>query len=51
MHDTPPLDLERSDAEIRAETQRLCRADPTFQPIAEWRCAFAQRHASTHSQA
>lgn len=31
-----PLDLERSDAEIWAETERICRADPGFMPVDEW---------------
>lgn len=31
-----PLDLEMSDIEIWTATERACRADPTFKPIAEW---------------
>jgi len=31
-----PLDLERPDDEIWAETERICRADPTFEPAHEW---------------
>jgi catechol 2,3-dioxygenase len=31
-----PLDLEKSDTEIWSETERACRADPTFKPVAEW---------------
>lgn len=38
-----PLDLDRSDAEIWAETERICRADPTFMPIEQWRTQFADR--------
>jgi catechol 2,3-dioxygenase len=34
-----PLDLEKSDSEIWAETERACRADPTFAPVAEWSAA------------
>jgi len=34
-----PLDLERPDDEIWAETERICRADPTFQPVDAWRSA------------
>jgi len=37
-----PLDLERSDETIWAETERICRADPTFMPMAQWRNAFGQ---------
>lgn len=32
-----PLNLEKSDDDIWAETERACRADPTFKPVAEWR--------------
>jgi catechol 2,3-dioxygenase len=32
-----PLDLDRPDDDIWAETERLCRADPTFAPVDEWR--------------
>lgn len=35
-----PLDLEKSDEEIWAETERACRADPTFMPVAEWSGRF-----------
>jgi len=34
-----PLNLEHSDAEIWAETERNCRADPTFLPLADWSSA------------
>jgi catechol-2,3-dioxygenase len=37
-----PLDLEKSDAEIWAETERICRADPTFLPVSEWSARFAK---------
>lgn len=37
-----PLDLARSDADIWAETERICRADPTFQPVEQWRACFGQ---------
>lgn len=37
-----PLDLEKSDAEIWAETERACRADPTFLPLAEWSARFGK---------
>lgn len=35
-----PLDLSKPDAEIWAETERICRADPTFMTVEEWRAAF-----------
>lgn len=31
-----PLDLEKPDADIWAETEAICRADPTFVPMQEW---------------
>ena len=37
-----PLDLERSDADIWAETERICRADPTFILVSEWSATFAR---------
>ena len=37
-----PLDLERPDADIWAETERICRADPTFMPVEQWRAQFGQ---------
>jgi catechol 2,3-dioxygenase len=36
-----PLDLTCPDAEIWAETERICRADPTFMPVEEWQRKFA----------
>lgn len=30
------LDLERADAQIWAETERVCRADPGFMTVEEW---------------
>lgn len=38
-----PLDLDRSDAEIWADTERACRADPTFEPAGEWSARFEAR--------
>ncbi len=38
-----PLDLNRPDAEIWAETERIVRADPTFKPVSEWSQAFSER--------
>lgn len=31
-----PLDLEKPDAQIWAETEATCRADPKFEPHAQW---------------
>lgn len=39
-----PLDLDKSDAEIWAETERACRADPTFMPVADWSARFGRTH-------
>ncbi len=38
-----PLDLERTDGEIWAETEAICRADPGFAPVAEWMARFGSR--------
>lgn len=38
-----PLDLEKTDAEIWAETEAVCRADPGFMPLADWMARFASR--------
>lgn len=37
-----PLDLEKTDEEIWAETERVCRADPTFVPAAQWSARFGR---------
>jgi catechol-2,3-dioxygenase len=37
-----PLDLNLPDDEIWSETERICRADPTFMPIEEWERTFGQ---------
>lgn len=37
-----PLDLTRPDEEIWAETERICRADPTFMPVEEWQRRFGE---------
>lgn len=42
-----PLDLSRSDEDILRETEAICRADPTFQPIAEWEQKFLARTPGT----
>jgi len=40
--DGDPLDLDRPDDELWAETERICRADPTFMPVEQWRAQFGQ---------
>ena len=35
-----PLDLEKPDADIWAETEAICRADPGFAPVQEWAARF-----------
>ncbi|GAA0761582.1 VOC family protein [Ideonella azotifigens] len=40
-----PLDLEKADAEIWTETERICRADPTFLPREEWQRQFSAESA------
>jgi catechol 2,3-dioxygenase len=35
-----PLDLSKDDATILAETEEICRRDPTFMPIAQWQEKF-----------
>ncbi|MDJ0864936.1 MAG: VOC family protein [Myxococcota bacterium] len=42
---TDPLDLSLSDDEIRERTQAVYASDPDFQPIEQWRAAFAKRLA------
>jgi len=37
-----PLDLERADAEIWSETERICRADPGFMMADEWAKKFSR---------
>ncbi|QTG82591.1 VOC family protein [Arthrobacter crystallopoietes] len=37
-----PLDLEKDDVEIWSETERICRADPTFKTVEEWQADFAK---------
>lgn len=38
-----PLDLEHSDEAIWAETEKIVRADPTFQPMEDWSREFTSR--------
>lgn len=35
-----PLDLDLPDDEIMAATERVCRADPTFMPVEQWKARF-----------
>ncbi len=35
-----PLDLEKPDAEIWAETEAICRTDPGFMPVEAWAARF-----------
>ncbi len=37
-----PLDLEKPDSEIWAETEAICRADPGFMPVADWMARFGR---------
>ena len=39
-----PLDLEKTDEAIWAETEAACRADPGFRPVAEWSRDFHKPH-------
>lgn len=41
-----PIDLERSEDEIRRETEAFCRARPGFRPMAEWRAEIARTIAA-----
>lgn len=38
-----PLDLAKSDTEIWAETEAICRSDPAFRPVDEWSRDFTQK--------
>lgn len=40
-----PIDLDRDEAEILAETEAFCRARPGFRPMAEWQREVAARIA------
>jgi catechol 2,3-dioxygenase len=35
-----PLDLSLPDEELMRRTEAICRADPTFKPLAEWQAEF-----------
>jgi catechol 2,3-dioxygenase len=36
-----PLDLSLTDAALLQQTEAICRADPTFMPIADWQARFS----------
>ena len=38
-----PLDIDQRDDVIWAETERICRADPTFMPAAQWSNRFGHK--------
>ncbi|HZR03406.1 MAG TPA: VOC family protein [Burkholderiales bacterium] len=38
-----PLDLSKPAADIEAQTEQLCRADPSFMPVEVWRRQLAAR--------
>jgi len=41
-----PIDLDRSEAEILADTEAFCRTRPGFKPMAEWRREITARLAA-----
>ena len=40
-----PLDLDKTEAELLAETHAMVKHDPTFMPLAEWQARFRRRGA------
>lgn len=38
-----PLDLDKPDDALWAETEAICRADPGFMPVADWMARFGTR--------
>jgi catechol 2,3-dioxygenase len=40
-----PLDLDLPDSTIWAQTETICRADPTFAMAADWAAEFSERSA------
>jgi catechol 2,3-dioxygenase len=38
-----PLDLSKPDAQIWAETEAACRADPGFEPVQSWAARFGAK--------
>jgi len=45
-----PLDLEREEAQILAETEAFCRGRPGFRPMADWHREVAARIAAHHAE-
>jgi catechol 2,3-dioxygenase len=43
-----PLDLSKDDQTLMAETEAICRRDPTFMPLEEWQARFSQQSAAGH---
>lgn len=41
-----PLDLNRPDDELWAETERIVRADPTFMTVEDWQQQFGQQRTT-----
>jgi catechol-2,3-dioxygenase len=41
-----PLDLEQPNEQIMADTERMCRDSPGFQPVAEWQTKLAKQLAA-----
>lgn len=46
-----PLDLTQDDATLMRETEAICRADPTFMPLAQWREQFEAKAPANTSPA
>ena len=44
-----PLDLSLSDEEIWETTEAMCRKDPSFEPVEDWRKAFARRRETANA--
>ncbi|MBK6651359.1 MAG: VOC family protein [Betaproteobacteria bacterium] len=42
-----PLDLDDSDADIWAQTEKVVKADPTYQPVEEWSKDFVKKLKQT----
>ena len=42
-----PLDLSKDDETLLRETEAICRADPSFMPIAQWETRFTSVAATT----
>ncbi|MGE0253957.1 MAG: VOC family protein [Alphaproteobacteria bacterium] len=41
-----PLDLDKPEEQIKAETEAMCRQMPDFEPIAQWRARIADKIAA-----